>query len=156
MRVGAALYGYRVQPFLHEFGWVAQVERDEVPGLSRDVPDTITEIHEGWRAFEAAFDSLRGRHMFGLVYPAQGIYRLFSQRLNRDADNPLGLDETVILAGRYLRLRLLGDPPAIYARIGPAFDALLELAEPDPGRPLVEYYRREGQVDCLLPLAGQR
>ena len=135
---------------------MAQIERDEVPSLSRDVPDTITEIQEGWRAFEAAFDSLHGRHMFGLVFPAQGIYRLCSQRLDRDADNPLGLDETVIPAGRYLRLRLLGDPPAIYARIGAAFEALLEFAEPDPGRPLVEYYRREDQVDCLLPLTDRR
>lgn len=49
--------------------------------------------------------------------------------------------------GEYLRLTLVGEPPAIYGHIAAAFDALFEHAEHDPRRPLIEFYRREGEID---------
>lgn len=137
---------------MHELGRIEPVERKDVPALSRDVTLDLAAIRAAWPRFENAFDSLRGRQMFGLVYNQQQIYRLSTVRLDRDADNPLGLDETSIPGGRYLRLRLLGEPPEIYSKIGAAFDALFEHADHDPSRPLFEYYRREGQVDCLAPI----
>lgn len=35
--------------------------------------------------------------------------------------------------------------------IADAFEALFEHADHDPARPLIEYYRRAGQIDCLVP-----
>jgi hypothetical protein len=35
---------------------------------------------------------------------------------------PLGLEETTIPGGRYLRLRLIGDAPGVYGQIAAAFD----------------------------------
>jgi len=137
--------------FSHTLGRIEPVARDDVPALSRDVPLEIDDIQAAWPAFEEAFDSLRGRHMYGLVYNREQIYRLSTARLDRDADNPLGLAETVIPGGRYLRLRLLGEPPEIYSQIADAFEALFEHADHDPARPLIEYYRRAGQIDCLVP-----
>jgi len=90
--------------------------------------------------------------MMGLIDNRAGTYRLCTERLPRDRENPLGLDETTIPGGRYLRLRLSGDPPGVYSQIAAAFDELFEHAEHDPTRPLIEFYRREGEVDCLVPV----
>jgi hypothetical protein len=72
----------------------------------------------------------------------------------READDPaaLGLLTGTIAGGRYLRLRLEGEPPAIYGRIAPSFDQLARQAEPDPTRPSIEYYRRRDVIDLLLPV----
>lgn len=90
--------------------------------------------------------------MMGLVYGGSHIYRMCSIRLDRDAANPLGLDETTIPGGGYLRLRLRGEAPEVYGHIGEAFDVLFGSADHDSSRPQIESYRREGEVDCLLPI----
>ena len=133
-------------------GRIAQVAREDAPALSKDVPLDLAAIQQAWPAFEAAFDSLHGRRMMGLIDNRAGTYRLCTERLPRDLENPLGLDETTIPGGRYLRLRLIGDPPGVYGRIAAAFDELFEHADHDPTRPLIEFYRREGEVDCLVPV----
>lgn len=133
-------------------GRIDRVTRDEQPALSRDVNLDLAEIQAAWPEFESAFDSLRGRKMAGLICNHDGVYRLSTLRLDRDVGNPLGLDETTTPGGDYLRLRLIGEPPAIYGRIGDAFDELFEHADHDPGRPLIEYYHSEGQVHCLVPV----
>jgi hypothetical protein len=96
-------------------GRIAQVAREDAPALSKDVPLDLAAIQQAWPAFEAAFDSLHGRRMMGLIDNRAGTYRLCTERLPRDLENPLGLDETTIPGGRYLRLRLIGVkalPPA--------------------------------------------
>jgi DNA gyrase inhibitor GyrI len=70
-------------------------------------------------------------------------------------ENPLGLDETTIPGGRYMRLRLIGEDPDIYGQIAAAFDELFEHADHDLTRPLIEFYRREGEVDCLVPVNAE-
>ena len=42
--------------------------------------------------------------------------------------------------------------PEVYSRIGAAFDALFEQADHDPDRPVIEFYRREDEIDCLVPV----
>jgi hypothetical protein len=135
-------------------GRIANVTRDDTPALSRDVPLDLAAIQEAWPVFESGFDSLRGRRMMGLIDNRAGTYRLCTQRLPRDRENPLGLDETTIPGGPYLRLRLVGDPPGVYGQIAAAFEELFEHADHDPTRPLIEFYRREGEVDCLVPVKG--
>ncbi|HOA27271.1 hypothetical protein [Tessaracoccus lacteus] len=141
-------------PTNHDLGRIDVIELDDTPALSRDVTLNIATIQAAWPDFESSFDSLQGRRMMGLFYGENEIYRLSSTRLGRDHDNPLGLDETVIPGGSYLRLRLRGTAPSIYENIAPAFDALFEHADHDPGRPHIEYYRREGEVDCLVPVSS--
>lgn len=139
-------------PTNHDLGRIDVIELDDTPALSRDVALDIAAIQASWPDFEGSFDSLQGRRMMGLFYGQDDVYRLSSARLDRDHDNPLGLDETVIPGGSYLRLRLRGSAPSIYEDIAPAFDALFKHANHDPGRPHIEYYRREGEVDCLVPI----
>lgn len=88
----------------------------------------------------------------GLVFEGSATYRLATARLDRDADNALGLDESIIPGGDYLRLRLRGEVPGVYGQIEAAFSALFEVADHDPERPHIESYRREGEIDCLVPI----
>jgi hypothetical protein len=133
-------------------GRIANVTRQDTAALSREVPLDLAAIQEAWPAFESGFDSLHGRRMMGLIDNRARTYRLCTERLPRDIENPLDLDETTIPGGRYLRLRLIGDPPGVYGQIAAAFDELFEHADHDPTRPLIEFYRREGEVDCLVPV----
>jgi hypothetical protein len=146
------LYAVAVAGTTGRLGSIANVTRQDTAALSRKVPLDLAMIQEAWPAFEAGFDSLRGRRMMGLIDNRAGTYRLCTERLPRDLENPLNLDETTIPGGRYLRLRLIGDPPGIYDQIAAAFDELFEHADHDPTRPLIEFYRREGEIDCLVPV----
>lgn len=139
-------------PVNHDLGRIEVVTLDDTSALSREIPLDVAAIQAAWPEFENEFDSLRGRKMMGLVYGGDEVYRLSSVQLDRDQGNLLGLDETVIPGGAYLRLRLRGHAPAIYDQIAAAFDALFEQANHDPDRPHIEYYRREGEIDCLVPI----
>lgn len=145
-------YAKAVADITGRLGRIANVTRQDTAALSREVPLDLAAIQEAWPSFESWFDSLHGRRMMGLIDNRAGKYRLCTERLPRDIENPLGLDETTIPGGRYLRLRLIGDPPGVYGQIAEAFDELFEHAEHDPTRPLIEFYRREGEVDCLVPV----
>lgn len=136
----------------HVLGQIARVTLEDMPALSRDVPFELSTIQAAWPEFESGFDSLRGRKMMGLVFNDGDRYRMSSVRLERDGTNPLQLDETVIPGGDYLRLRLRGEPSEINSQISDAFDALFEIADHDPERPHIESYRREGEIDCLVPV----
>lgn len=139
-------------PMTHDLGRIDIVTIVETPALSRDVALDIDAVQAAWPAFEGAFDSLQGRRMMGLVYGGDAVYRLASVRLDRDTHNPLGLDETSIPGGDYLRLRLRGEAAEVYGQISAAFEALFALADHDSDRPHIESYRREGEVDCLVPI----
>ena len=139
-----------------EQGAIVRVTRPDVSVLSMDVPLDLPQVQRAWPKFEASLDSLRGRRMMGLVYNRQNIYRIATSKLDRDSDHTYDLQETVVPGGDYLRLTLVGTPPEIYSRIGAAFDALLEQADHDPDRPLIEFYRREGEIDCLVPVRSSQ
>lgn len=135
-----------------EAGAITRVTRAELPVLSLDVPLDLQQVQQAWPRFEASLDSLKGRRMMGLVFNREGTYRLATSKLDRDAHHAHELEETVVPGGDYLRLTLVGPPPEVYSRIGAAFDVLFEQADHDPDRPLIEFYRREDEIDCLVPV----
>jgi hypothetical protein len=139
-----------------EQGAIARVTRADLPVLSMDVPLDLSQVQRAWPKFEASLDSLRGRRMMGLVFNRQNIYRIATSKLDRDSDHSYDLQETVVPGGDYLRLTLSGTAPEVYARIGAAFDALFEQADHDPDRPLIEFYRREDEIDCLVPVRSSQ
>ncbi|WP_282856370.1 GyrI-like domain-containing protein [Pseudoclavibacter helvolus] len=141
-----------ISPQSHALGRIDVFDLADTPALSRDFALEVNTVQAAWPDFEGAFDSLQGRKMMGLVFGGNNIYRLACVRLDRDDDNPLELDETTIPGGPYLRLRLRGNAPEIYEQISSAFDALFTLADHDTSRPHIEYYKREGEVDCLVPI----
>jgi hypothetical protein len=134
-----------------------RVERSETPVMYVSAEgDPRYVAGAGQRAFadlESRLGSLRGRRFFGVFDPITREYLACVQRTDGDDPAALGLRETVLPGGTYLRARLTGEPPAVYDRIAPTFDALEAEAEPDPGRPLIEFYRRYDQIEVLLPVA---
>jgi hypothetical protein len=127
------------------------IEREEIAVQYVSVPDGIEGIRRGWDELEAAVGSLRGRHFFGAFYPTTGEYRACVHVSEGDELVP-GLESGTLPGGRYARVRLTGDPPGVYERIGPTFEELARRTDADPERPGLEHYRRHDEIDLLLPV----
>jgi len=95
---------------------------------------------------------LRGRRFLGVFNTTAGWYRTCV--LVQDGDDPaaLGLPTTVIPGGRYLRARLRGNAPAVYDRLAPTYAELQRSGTLDTSRPGIEFYRREDEIDVLMPV----
>jgi hypothetical protein len=117
--------------------------------------DELPAIQQLWPRFERLV-GLRGRRMYAMIDTRAGTYAACTPV--KDGDDParLGLDTATLPGGWYLRARITGQPPALYERIGPAMQALEALAvRADPGRPLIEYYRRHDEIELWVPLLAQ-
>ena len=64
-------------------------------------------------------------------------------------DTPV-IRQSTIPGGRYRRARLKGED--LYGKIGRTFDELARDAPIDDTRPWLEFYRREDEVDVLVPI----
>jgi len=128
----------------------SEIERDEIAVQFVRVPDGIEHIRRAWDALEAVVP-LRGRHFYGAFDPVADDYRACVEVRGGDALVP-GLESGTLPGGRFLRARLRGAPPAVYERIGPTFDELMQHTKPDETRPSLEHYRRYDEIDLLLPI----
>jgi DNA gyrase inhibitor GyrI len=128
------------------------VERPEIEVMFVRTEDEPATIQLAWERLEATI-GLRGRKFFGAFYPATGEYRACVEAREGDDPASLGLETGRLPAGRYLRTRLRGEPPQVYERIGPTFEALVKMTPPDETRPSIEFYRRRNEIDLLLPVA---
>jgi hypothetical protein len=131
----------------------ALVERDEVTVMFKRVADDPAAISQGWVELEQAVGSLRGRKFYGAFEVAAGEYRVCVQLREGDEPDQLGLELGRLPGGQYLRVRLQGEPPAVYDLIAPTFERLAMRADSDPTRPSIEFYRRRDVIDLLLPIA---
>jgi len=128
----------------------SEVERDEIAVQFVRGLDELADIRRAWAELEAAV-ALCGRRFYGAFDPAANDYRACVEV--REGDEPApGLESGTLPGGRYLRARLHGDPPGVYERIAPTFEELTRQAEPDESRPSLEYYRRNDEIDLLLPI----
>lgn len=136
-------------------GGISEVRREPVEVMFLEVADTQTGITEGWQRLEGLLGDLRGRRFFGTVQ--SHLYRVCVQQRDEDHAARLGLASGRIPGGRYLRLRLRGEPPALYQRIAPAAGRLEAASPRDGTRPIIEHYRRRDEIDVLTPvvLGGQ-
>ncbi len=113
--------------------------------------DEIKAIQQLWPRFENLV-GLRGRRMYAMVDTAAASYAACTPIRADDDPAGFGLDTGVLPGGWYLSARIIGEPPELYDRIGPAMRALAALATVDPDRPLVEYYRRHDQIELWVPV----
>lgn len=125
--------------------------RAEVTVMARTTVDDLPHIQALWPAFEHLV-GLRGRKMYAAVDTAAGTYTTCTPVRPGDEPQALGLELDVLPGGDYLRGRLVGEPPAVYEQIGPGMAELERLADRDPSRPLVEFYRRHDQVELWVPV----
>ena len=128
----------------------SEVEREEIAVQFVRVPDGLDEIARAWSELEALV-VLRGRHFYGAYDPVADDYRACVEVREGDELVP-GLGSGTLPGGRYLRARLRGEPPDVYERIKPTFDALAAREAPDESRPSLEHYRRHDEIDLLLPV----
>lgn len=130
----------------------ARTIKADVPVMLDRTRDELPAIQRLWPRFEELV-GLHGRKMYAMVDTQAGTYATCTPV--RDGDDPdrLGLETGTLLGGWYLRALITGDPPGLYARIGPAMQALTRLALPaDHARPLVEYYRRHDEIELWVPV----
>jgi DNA gyrase inhibitor GyrI len=130
---------------------IAAVEREEIEVMYQGCRFSPEATSRAWQDLEAAV-SPRGRKFFGTYLPSTGEYRVCVQLKEGDDPEALGLMVGTIAGGRYLRLRIRGEPPGLYDQIEPSFRMLVEHTEPDPERPSIEFYRRRDVIDLLLPV----
>jgi hypothetical protein len=126
------------------------IERDETQVMFKRVADEPDAIRRGMAEVEELV-GLRGRKYYGAF--DDGEYRVCVQLHEGDDPQALGLEVGTLPGGRYARLRLTGEPPAVYDLIGPTFERLAERPDRDRSRPGIEFYRRRDVIDLLLPVA---
>ncbi len=114
--------------------------------------DRQQSITRAWAELEQALGSLRGRRFYGVLDPESREYRACVERRRGDDPQRLELELGTLPGGRYVRERLYGEPPAVYALIAPAFERLAQRADSDRGRPSIEFYRRRDAIDLLQPV----
>lgn len=130
------------------------VERDEVAVMFIRTADDVALFGPAWARLEELVGT-RGRKFYGAFYPREKEYRVCVVLREDDDPQALGLETGTLPSGRYLRARLHGEPPALYSRIGPTFSQMLTTTQPDESRPSLEFYRRRGEIDLLLPVVSE-
>jgi predicted transcriptional regulator YdeE len=118
-----------------------------------EVDDVPAALPDAWQRLEATVGDLRGRHFVGAFYPSSGHYRACVEVEQSDPTTP-GLSRGEIPGGRYARIRLRAEPPALYEQIPATFARLVAECNVDAGRPSLELYRRHDQVDALVPVTS--
>jgi hypothetical protein len=130
------------------------VEREEVEVMFIRTPDDVEAFGPAFERLEGLV-GLRGRKYYGAFYPREKEYRACVEVKQGDDAEALGLEHGTLPGGRYLRTRLSGEPPELYDRIGPTFEALIAQTPPDESRPSIEFYRRFDEIDLLLPVVAE-
>ncbi len=132
-------------------GAASLVSRDDVRVKYVEVADVLAEIQVAWPSLEALVGDLRGHRFLAAFDPIAGWYRACVEV--QDGTSGLELPEYVIPGGAFLRVRLRGEPPAVYEEIGPAYHSLREAGVRDDSRPSIEVYRRHDEIDVLMPVS---
>lgn len=130
----------------------AVVQRPEVSVMFRRTTDDQAAITTAWAELEDVVGSLRGRKFYGVFDPRANEYRACVELRGGDDPQALGLEQGTLAGGRYARLRLTGEPPAVYARILPESKRLAQRADARRDAPSIEFYRRRDVIDLLQPL----
>ena len=130
----------------------AILERDETDVMFVRVADEQQAITRAWAELEDRVGSLRGLKFYGAFDAERHEYRACVQLRDDDGPDALGLETWTLHGGRYARVRLEGEPPAVYGLIAPTFETLAKRSDSDPERPGIEFYRRRDVIDLLLPI----
>lgn len=128
----------------------ARIQRSDVTVMQRTTADDLPHIQAVWPDFEQLV-GLRGRKMYARIDTTENAYTVCTPIRDNDDPARLGLDVGVLLGGGYLRGKILGEP-GVYEGIAAGMAELEAIGPMDPGRPLVEFYRRRDQIELWLPV----
>jgi len=115
------------------------------------VADQLAEIQRAWASFETIV-GLRGRKFYGAFDPVSATYSVCAVIRPDDDPSEFGAEHGTLPGGRYVCVRLQGQPPAVYEQIGPTAERLARRPDADETRPTLEYYRRRDVIDVLVPI----
>lgn len=132
----------------------AVIERSDVVVRYVEVADELSQIRLAWPSLEAIVGSLQGRRFIASFDPLAGWYRACVVVRPEVESAERELPEAVLPGGWYARIRLHGEPPAVYDEIAPAYAILESTAERDDTRPSLEAYRRFDEVDVMMPVTA--
>jgi len=127
------------------------VDRDDVRVMFLRTADSLAAIEAAWDRFESVVPP-KGRRFYGAFHAAAKEYWVCVEPIPGEDPARLGFEMGSLPGGRYLRTTLRGDPPGLYGRIAPTFDAMIKDAAVDESRPGIEFYRRHNEIDLLLPV----
>ena len=127
------------------------LHRHDVAVMLSSTQDEPAAIRQLWLWFEDLV-GLRGRHMYAAIDQVAGTYTTCTPVRPGDDPDALGLQRGVLAGGPYRRGRLRGEPPEVYAQIGPAMDEVAGAGPVDPARPWVEFYRRRDEIELWVPV----
>lgn len=127
------------------------VDRTEVRVMFLRIRDDMAAISAGWDRLESIVP-VHGRTFYGAFFPETKEYWVCTQVKDGDDASSLGLEEGNLPGGRFLLMKLKGEPPEVYERIAPTFDSMMKDAAVDGSRPGIEFYRRRDEIDLLLPI----
>ena len=116
------------------------------------VADELADIQRAWASFEARV-GLRGRTFYGAFDPVSATYSVCARLRPGDDPAAFGAERGTLPGGRYVCVRLHGEPPNVYELIGPTAERLAQRPDADHTRPTIEYYRRRDVIDILVPVA---
>ncbi len=116
------------------------------------VEDELSQIRVAWLTLETAVGSLKGRHFLAAFDPVQGWYRACVEIQADATPAERELPEMVVPGGRFVHVRLHGDPPDVYSEIAPAYELLKSSSRRDDTRPSLELYHRLDEIDVLMPV----
>ena len=128
-----------------------RVQWPDVTVMQRSTVDELAHIQQLWPWFEQLV-GLRGRRMYAQADERRNTYTVCTPVKEGDRPDRLGLQVGTLAGGWYLRGRLVGEPPQVYARIADGMAELRAMAPADDARPLVEFYRRRDQVELWVPI----
>jgi hypothetical protein len=109
------------------------IERGEIAVMFRRVADEQAAIARGMAEVEAAV-GLRGRKYYGAFDADGDEYRVCVQLRESDDPEALGLEVGTLPGGSYARVRLIGEPPAVYG-LRAGLPATLRAPRPRPLAP---------------------
>lgn len=115
------------------------------------VGDDLSEIQTAWASFEARV-GLHGRKLYGAFDPVSETYSVCAVLRSGDDPAEFGAEHGTLPGGRYACVRLEGEPPGVYLKIGPTAERLAQRPDADASRPTLEYYRRRDVIDVLVPI----
>ena len=128
-----------------------RVQTDAIPILFMRCEDDVEKFGPLWQELETRV-GLRGRKFYGAFFEEANEYHVCVRAEPTDDPDDLGLETGLLPGGTYLRMRLRGEAPAVYSRIGPTFVEMMKTTTRDRSRPQIEFYRAHGVIDCLLPV----
>src|SRR5713226_5586625 len=105
---------------------------------------------------ESKLPTIKGRKLYGTFQPTPDGEDYYACVARIDSDDPgkMQLTTGVIPGGWYVRSKLM-DWEKNLSKLAGLFEEMAHTHDADPGRPSLEFYRSQAELQLLLPVRSQ-